>query len=98
MNRHTHRQLFHRSWFAPHKTRTVDKTGIAIALAFLVAIGVLAGGRGEKPVDQHDPLSQTNLSASIVSDPGLTASFRQDRPAAQDVAPMPLLPGEPARR
>jgi len=76
----------------------MDKTGIAVALAFLVALGVLAGGRGDKPVDQHNPLSQTNLSASIVSDPALTASFRQDRPAALDVARMPLLPGEPARR
>src|SRR5215210_209418 len=98
MNRHTHRQPFHRSWFAPRKTRTVDKTGIAVALAFLVALGVLAGGRAEKPVDQHNPLSQTNLSASIVSDPASTVSFRQDRPAAQDVARMPLHRDEPARR
>lgn len=38
----------HRSWVVPHRRRSMDKKGIAVALAFLVAISLLVGGNKEK--------------------------------------------------
>ncbi len=46
----------HRNWIVQKTTRTVDRTGIAVALAFLVALGLWAGFRGEKPQDAAAPL------------------------------------------
>jgi hypothetical protein len=45
----------HRSWWVPQKSRAVDKTGVAVALAFVAAIGLVAGGRGEKPREHRLP-------------------------------------------
>ena len=43
----------------------MDKKGVAVALAFLVALGALAGGRGEKGDRTEDPIDRTNVSASL---------------------------------
>jgi hypothetical protein len=55
----------HPSWWVPQKNRAVDKKGVAVALAFLVALGALAGGRGEKRDRTEDPIDRTNVSASL---------------------------------
>ena len=65
----------HRSWRVPHKNRAVDKKGVAVALAFLVALGVLAGGRGEHRDRVEDLISRANAPArdsSLPSNPALT--------------------------
>lgn len=55
----------HQSWWVPQQNRTMDKKGVAVALAFLVALGALAGGRGEKRDNTEDPIDRTNVSASL---------------------------------
>ena len=73
-------RLLHRSWFAPRKRREVDTPGIAVALAFIAVIGLLAGGRGDKPVDQ--PSRHLTESLSTAVEPTEAVSFRQDRSSA----------------
>lgn len=38
----------HRSWRIPERHRVIDIKGVAVALAFLGAISLFAGGRGDK--------------------------------------------------
>lgn len=89
----------HRSWWVPQKNRAVDKIGVAVAVAFLVAIGLMAGGRGdkvgEKRLSSDVPVHVDTLQAARASledegpttDPRMT-SLREDvegfrRPSAQ---------------
>lgn len=55
----------HRSWFRPRAPRTVDKKGVAVALAFLVAIAGLAGGRGEKSIDRNGQEERPVVSTQV---------------------------------
>lgn len=45
----------HRSWMVQKTTRPIDRIGLAVALAFLVALGLWAGFRGEKTEDAAAP-------------------------------------------
>jgi hypothetical protein len=51
----------HRNWFLPRKDHDMDKLGVAVALAFLGVITMLAGGRGEKTVEQNEWQEQPGL-------------------------------------
>jgi hypothetical protein len=48
----------------------VDKKGVAVALAFLLALGALAGGRGEHPNSVEDLIQRTNVVSRDTSSPG----------------------------
>jgi hypothetical protein len=73
----------HRSWWVPQKNRTVDKKGVAVALVFLVALGALAGGRGEKRDRTEGSIDRTSVSASLDTRPAGTTTLA-DQGAAMD--------------
>ncbi|SLM49495.1 protein of unknown function [Nitrospira japonica] len=49
----------HRSWIVQKTARRMDRAGLAVALAFLVALGFWAGFRGERAEDTASPEQQT---------------------------------------
>ena len=57
----------HRSWWVPQRDRAVDKKGVAVALAFLVALGALAGGRGENRDRVEDGTHRATVAARDTS-------------------------------
>ncbi|BFU96958.1 MAG: protein of unknown function [Nitrospira sp.] len=48
----------HRSWMVQKTPRPIDRIGLAVALAFLVALGLWAGFRGEKSEDAGTPAQE----------------------------------------
>jgi len=48
----------HRSWIVQKASRRVDRAGLMVAVAFLVALGLWAGFRAEKPEDPSAPLHE----------------------------------------
>jgi hypothetical protein len=69
----------HSSWWIPQKHRVIDIKGVAVALAFLVAVSLFAGGRGDK--DGADSVPSDALmqgESRQAGDAFLTT--RQDRP------------------
>jgi hypothetical protein len=70
----------HPSWQAPHKkSRAVDKKGLAVALAFLVGMTLVAGGRGGNTADLLDR-SQPRPVLSAQVDIRQTAKAASQRP------------------
>lgn len=88
----------HRHWFIANKNNAgdpVDTKGVAVALAFLAAMTVFAGGRGDKTADPtRGP--QPGQSAHIERRPA--ASFaEQTAVSAQSVAEPMRDRGNPKR-
>lgn len=65
MNERTSPVAPHRSWFLPHNRHSVDKLGVAVALAFLVVIAMCVGGRGEKTTEKNESQEQSRLLAQV---------------------------------
>jgi len=79
MNEHTNDMIPHRSWFSPNSRREVDKKGVIGALAFLVAIGVLAGGSGDKTGENIRWQKQPVLSVQVDVRQPAKATFGENK-------------------
>jgi hypothetical protein len=55
----------HRSWFVPHKNRTVDTKGVTIALLFLVLMMSYAGFRADREAEIMTWQVEPPLSARL---------------------------------
>lgn len=84
MNDHTNDPAPHRSWMVSHRRQTADRIdvkGVAAALGFLVAIAVLAGGRGDNTIE---PQRGGERPAQVEAGSLVTEAFVDDRSAAAD--------------
>lgn len=57
----------HRSWWIPQKHRVIDIKGVVVAIAFLVAISLFAGGRGDKAGGNPSPQSVEGNTGQTVN-------------------------------
>ncbi|ALA58629.1 hypothetical protein [Nitrospira moscoviensis] len=71
-----------------HRPEEVDKKGLAVALAFLIGITMLAGGRGDRSAAQNSSPEPERITSRLESGPptesvfdGPAAAFSEDRNA-----------------
>lgn len=89
----------HRSWWIPQKHRVVDIKGLVVAVAFLVAISLFAGGRGGKAGGDPSPPSVAGDTGQTVNaflegeqaPPDPSRADRQEEDPPSSAAP-PVLP------
>jgi hypothetical protein len=76
----------HRNWRIPPKHRVMDIKGMAVALAFLLAISLFAGGRGDKAGADRSPSDVSAQGESRQTAEALlgTDSIRPEQPTAEE--------------